>query len=139
MSILSRRYKVLVELAADILSFVISFFLSAVILGAPAAGLAVPALVTAVISIVLLYLFHYYQVKLEKGSIELVARGLGAQAVCFAVAIIVYIALGRTENIIFTLSTRHIFSRCLWVHDLHSGFTSSQRTGSGQGKTIRRR
>ena len=102
MSILSRRYKVLVELAADILSFVISFFLSAVILGAPAAGLAVPALVTAVISIVLLYLFHYYQVKLEKGSIELVARGLGAQAVCLAAAIIVYIAMGRTENIVFT-------------------------------------
>ena len=97
---LSRRYKVLIQIAADIVCFMLGYMIAFIIIPASAMDV-LSAVITGVLTLVLLYLFHYYNVRVKTSSFTIVVRGLEATIVSFAVAALVLILTGRTHSVTF--------------------------------------
>lgn len=98
---LPRRYKVLIQIVADIVCFMLGYMIAFIIIPASAMD-ALSAVITGVLTLVLLYLFHYYNVRVKTSSFTIVVRGLEATIVSFAVAALVLILTGRTHSVTFT-------------------------------------
>ena len=97
---LPRRYKVLIQIAADIVCFMLGYMIAFIIIPASAMD-ALSAVITGVLTLVLLYLFHYYNVRVKTSSFTIVVRGLEATIVSFAVVALVHILTGRTHSVTF--------------------------------------
>ena len=97
---LSRRYKVLIQIAADIVCFMLGYMIAFIIIPASAMDV-LSAVITGVLTLVLLYLFHYYNVRVKTSSFTIVVRGLEATIVSFAVAALAFILTGRKHSVTF--------------------------------------
>ena len=97
---LPRRYKVLIQIVADIVCFMLGYMIAFIIIPASAMD-ALSAVITGVLTLVLLYLFHYYNVRVKTSSFTIVVRGLEATIVSFAVAALVLILTGRKYSVTF--------------------------------------
>ena len=97
---LPRRYKVLIQIVADIVCFMLGYMIAFIIIPASAMD-ALSAVITGVLTLVLLYLFHYYNVRVKTSSFTIVVRGLEATIVSFAVVALVLILTGRTHSVTF--------------------------------------
>ena len=110
---LTRRDKAVLEVLADIVSFFISFLVSSLLLLPPMGSvLAGGCVLMMVIAIILLFCFHYYNVKLELGGIEMVARGFGALGCSFIIVTIAAFLLGRPGFIRFCFLYYSYFFLC---------------------------
>ena len=97
---LSRRYKVLIQIAADIVCFMLGYMIAFIIIPASAMDV-LSVVITGVLTLVLLYLFHYYNVRVKTSSFTIVVRGLEATIVSFAVAALALILTGRMYSVTF--------------------------------------
>ena len=97
---LSRRYKVLIQIVTDIVCFMLGYMIAFIIIPASAMDV-LSAVITGVLTLVLLYLFHYYNVRVKTSSFTIVVRGLEATIVSFAVVALVHILTGRTHSVTF--------------------------------------
>ena len=127
---LSRNSKMAMKVIADVLSFILSFIVtSLLVFNTLNTEFLIPGIVTAVITVVLLYLFHYYSVKLENSSIELISRGLRAFGISFVLSLIYSAVIADIRSIsfaviyltyafVFSLGCRFIFRYSLRTKNL---------------------
>ena len=95
-----RRYKMLMQIAADLICFALSCLIATLIVTRDQMN-PLAMVLSGALTMVLLYAFHYYHVKVKAGSFVIVVRGLRAGAVGFILTAIALLVAGKAGQILF--------------------------------------
>lgn len=98
---LPRKAKAFIQLVVDLVVFCISYLLALAIVR-PESFYIVPSIALAVFTLILSYVFHYYAVKIELGSVELVGHLLKSVAITYIAGAIIALALGMSAYALFS-------------------------------------
>lgn len=99
--VLSRKAKAFIQFLVDLVVFCISYLLALAIVK-PESYFIVPSVASAVVTLVLSYVFHYYAVKIELGSVELVGHLLKSVAITFVAGAIIASVAGMRGYVLFS-------------------------------------
>ena len=101
-----------VKIVVDILLFFVSFILASIICDGQflSHGEWTASILNALLSMLLLAAFHYYHVKAESGSLEIVSRCLKAIVPAFAISAVVHLVRGDFHGLVFSFVYLSYFS-----------------------------
>lgn len=111
-STMLRKYSRAVKVVVDILLFFVSFILASIICDGQflSHGEWTASILNALLSMLLLAAFHYYHVKAESGSLEIVSRCLKAIVPAFAISAVVHLVRGDFHGLVFSFVFLSYFS-----------------------------
>lgn len=95
----NRKLKITYLVVSDIIALILSALIaSLLVFNILVEGFLRYAFIEGLLTIMLLFLFHYYQVKLDKGSLEIVERNFKAVAFIAVISILVCLAVPSVDN-----------------------------------------
>ena len=101
--VLTRKVKAFIQFLVDLVVFCISYLLTFVIVR-PESFYIVPSIASAAFTLILSYVFHYYAVKIELGSVELVGHLLKSVAITYVAGAIIALVVGMRGYVLFSFA-----------------------------------